>query len=219
MNMNSVSVLLDQMRVTREHLTPEMALKLLTPECPAWSRPPEEGQNEPFWAIYWPGGQALARFILDHPQVVQDKSVLDLGCGCGAGAIAAKMSQCEASKANDVDELALEATLRNARANDVLVEPLNGDLLSSGKPDRVDVLLLGDMLFDAELGPKVLSFAEAVLDEGGQVLVGDPGRWFLVENRHLPLRCLAKYWLSPKANSVSYGHPHAYVYQLNKQSE
>ncbi|XP_038963653.1 electron transfer flavoprotein beta subunit lysine methyltransferase isoform X3 [Rattus norvegicus] len=85
-------------------LTPEIQLRLLTPRCKFWwERADLWPYSDPYWAIYWPGGQALSRYLLDNPDVVRGKSVLDLGSGCGATAIAAKMSGASNILANDVD--------------------------------------------------------------------------------------------------------------------
>ncbi|XP_029391563.1 electron transfer flavoprotein beta subunit lysine methyltransferase isoform X2 [Mus pahari] len=85
-------------------LTPEIQLRLLTPRCKFWwERADLWPYSDPYWAIYWPGGQALSRYLLDNPAVVRGKSVLDLGSGCGATAIAAKMSGASKILANDID--------------------------------------------------------------------------------------------------------------------
>ena len=106
--------------MSREHLTPELQLRLLTPECALYSGRPsvaereevERHLSEPFWAIYWPGGQALARYLLDEGERLFDEvrkgtgglSVLDVGAGCGAASIAAKLAGAELVVANDIDE-------------------------------------------------------------------------------------------------------------------
>nr|XP_036876194.1 electron transfer flavoprotein beta subunit lysine methyltransferase isoform X4 [Manis javanica] len=91
--------------VTRSgSLTPEIQLRLLTPRCKFWwERADRWPHGDPYWAIYWPGGQALSRYFLDNPDIVRGKSVLDLGSGCGATAIAAKMSGASEILANDID--------------------------------------------------------------------------------------------------------------------
>ena len=106
-------------RISRDHLTPELQLHLLTPDCPLYTADASEVEAyfaEPFWSIYWPGGQALARYLLDHGprlfgQLARAKgrgegtvSVLDLGAGCGAATIAAKIAGAGDVLANDVDE-------------------------------------------------------------------------------------------------------------------
>ncbi|XP_048404919.2 electron transfer flavoprotein beta subunit lysine methyltransferase isoform X2 [Stegostoma tigrinum] len=88
----------------RDHLTPEVCLRLLTPRCRFWSQPAHLWPfSDPYWAIYWPGGQALSRYLLDNPAVTRSKRVLDVGSGCGASAIAASMSGASHVLANDID--------------------------------------------------------------------------------------------------------------------
>ncbi|XP_073862667.1 electron transfer flavoprotein beta subunit lysine methyltransferase isoform X2 [Macaca fascicularis] len=94
-------------------LTPEIQLRLLTPRCKFWwERADLWPHSDPYWAIYWPGGQALSRYLLDNPDVVRGKSVLDLGSGCGATAIAAKMSGASRILANDIDPNSLHQWLK-----------------------------------------------------------------------------------------------------------
>ncbi|XP_010785759.1 electron transfer flavoprotein beta subunit lysine methyltransferase [Notothenia coriiceps] len=88
----------------QQSLTPQVKLRLFTPNCRFWRERPELWPFEdPYWAIYWPGGQALSRFLLDNPAVCRGKTVLDLGSGCGASAIAAKLSGATHVVANDID--------------------------------------------------------------------------------------------------------------------
>nr|XP_033477953.1 electron transfer flavoprotein beta subunit lysine methyltransferase-like [Epinephelus lanceolatus] len=90
--------------VGEQSLTPEVKLRLFTPKCRFWRERPELWPfDDPYWAIYWPGGQALSRFLLDNPAVCRGKTVLDLGSGCGASAIAAKLSGAAHVVANDID--------------------------------------------------------------------------------------------------------------------
>uniref|UniRef100_A0A3Q3FHZ8 Electron transfer flavoprotein beta subunit lysine methyltransferase n=1 Tax=Labrus bergylta TaxID=56723 RepID=A0A3Q3FHZ8_9LABR len=90
--------------VGEQSLTPELRLRLFTPSCRFWTERPELWPYEdPYWAIYWPGGQALSRFLLDHPAVCRGQTVLDLGSGCGASAIAAILCGAAHVVANDID--------------------------------------------------------------------------------------------------------------------
>ncbi|OXU25517.1 hypothetical protein TSAR_008709 [Trichomalopsis sarcophagae] len=98
-------------RISREHLTPEISLHLLTPDCPLYTVSLEDTEpvkyfEEPFWSIYWPGGQAVARYILDEGRsfLGGDSRLLDIGAGCGAAAIAARMIGAGDVLANDIDE-------------------------------------------------------------------------------------------------------------------
>lgn len=96
-------------------MTPEIQLFLLTPNCNLYHTQYERISEskgikrrvflEPFWSIYWPGGQALARFVLDEGRTLfeSSKEILDLGAGCGATAIAAKLVGANRVVANDID--------------------------------------------------------------------------------------------------------------------
>jgi predicted nicotinamide N-methyase len=129
----------------------------------------------PFWAYAWPGGLALARYILDHPVVVRGKRVFDLAAGCGVSAIAASRAGAREVVANDVDPLAATAARLNADANDVQIAVQLGDVLSTDCVDA-DLLLLGDVAYDERLAERMFSFLTRVHASGLEVLVGDPGR-------------------------------------------
>uniref|UniRef100_A0A3Q3FST0 Electron transfer flavoprotein beta subunit lysine methyltransferase n=1 Tax=Labrus bergylta TaxID=56723 RepID=A0A3Q3FST0_9LABR len=104
--------------VGEQSLTPELRLRLFTPSCRFWTERPELWPYEdPYWAIYWPGGQALSRFLLDHPAVCRGQTVLDLGSGCGASAIAAILCGAAHVVANDIDPMAAVATHMNSELN------------------------------------------------------------------------------------------------------
>lgn len=136
----------------------------------------------PYWAHHWGGGLALARHVLDHPGIVSGKRVLDLGAGSGIVAIAAAKAGAKHVLAADVDPYAIIATKLNAAANGVAVETLEGDL-TAGKTLKVDVVLVGDLFYEAELATRVTAFLDRCLVAGISVLVGDPWRAFLPRTR------------------------------------
>ncbi|WP_370017395.1 methyltransferase [Planotetraspora sp. GP83] len=125
----------------------------------------------PFWAYAWAGGQALARHVLDHPELVRGRTVLDLATGSGLVAIAAALAGAARVTANDIDPHALAATALNARANGVTVTLVEGDLL--GRTATEDVVLAGDVFYEKPLARRVMPFLERAR---GVVLVGDPER-------------------------------------------
>ncbi|MFJ8581725.1 class I SAM-dependent methyltransferase [Micromonospora sp. NPDC093277] len=137
----------------------------------------------PFWANAWAGGQALARYVLDHPQVVAGRRVLDVASGSGLVAIAAAKAGAAEVTANDIDPYALAAAAMNATANAVTLAVNEGDLLD-GDGGLADVILAGDAFYDPELAARMLEFLHRAADRGARVLVGDPGRG------HLPHRWL-----------------------------
>ena len=183
---------LDRLRLVEAPLVPEVRLHLAEDAILWWARMEAEAGRSldpPFWASAWLGGQALARYVLDHAELVAGRRVLDLASGCGLAAIAAALAGASTVTANDVDPYALAAIMLNARANGVVVEQLGGDLLDSDGGDA-DLVLAGDVFYSAAMAARVLPFLERVMARGADVLVGDPGR------DHLPreyLRGLATY--------------------------
>ncbi|HUR14335.1 MAG TPA: 50S ribosomal protein L11 methyltransferase [Mycobacteriales bacterium] len=137
------------------------------------------GSSPPYWGFPWPGGQAVARHVLDHPALVLGKRVLDLATGSGLVALAAKHAGARAVLACDVDPLAGEALAANASANRLAVAWLQADLLDREPPD-VDVVLAGDVLYEQEMAGRVLAWLDSF---NGVVLLGDPGRDYLPHGR------------------------------------
>ncbi|BBH64147.1 nicotinamide N-methylase [Actinoplanes sp. OR16] len=138
-----------------------------------------ESQPPPFWAFAWAGGQALARHILDEPDLVAGRSVLDLATGSGLVAVAAARAGATPVVANDIDPLSLAAASANAAANTVRIETLEADILDSS--DKYGVVLAGDVFYSREMAARVLPFLRRSAGRGSLVLVGDPGRAYLPE--------------------------------------
>lgn len=131
----------------------------------------ERAGRLPFWAYPWPGGQALARHVLDHPEIVAGRTVLDLATGSGLVAVAAALAGAALVVANDVDPHALAATRMNARLNGVAVHLLPGDLLD-GAPAQ-EVVLAGDVYYERPLAGRVTPYLRRA---AGPVLTGVPER-------------------------------------------
>jgi predicted nicotinamide N-methyase len=131
----------------------------------------------PFWAFAWAGGQALARYVLDHPELVAGRDVLDLATGSGLVAVAAARAGAGPVTANDIDPLSLAAARINAEANGVRVRCVEGDLLD--RDDRYGVVLAGDVFYSREMAGRMLPFLRRAAGHGSLVLVGDPGRAYL----------------------------------------
>jgi predicted nicotinamide N-methyase len=148
----------------------------------------EPDRQPPFWAFPWPGGQALARYLLDHREVVAGRSVLDLGSGSGLTAIAAALAGACRVLASDVDEFAIAAAGLNAALNDVRIETA-GDMLD-GDAAGFDVVLAGDIWYQRELAARTLGLLRRAAAHGAVVLAGDVGRAFLPRGE---LRELAAY--------------------------
>jgi predicted nicotinamide N-methyase len=176
-------------RLTRTPLVPEVALHLADDVAALWQAMadaagtgagPGPGEASPFWAAAWIGGQGLARYVLDHPELVAGRTVLDLGAGSGLVAVAAALAGAGRVLASDVDPYALAVIPFNAAANGVTgVEPV-GDVLDDDLPE-VDVVLAGDVFYDLRMADRVRPWLFTAWVRGAVVLVGDPGRSQLPE--------------------------------------
>ena len=159
---------------------PELLLHQADEPIELWERTEAGGaeQPPPFWAFAWAGGQALARHVLDEPELVAGRDVLDLATGSGLVAVAAARAGARSVTANDIDPLSLAAAEANASANGVKVALVEGDLLEKGYADA-GVILAGDVFYSREMAARVLPFLRAAARRGALVLVGDPGRAYL----------------------------------------
>jgi predicted nicotinamide N-methyase len=136
------------------------------------------GEAPPFWAAAWPGGQALARYVLDSPELVAGRSVLDLGSGSGLVAVAAALAGARRVLASEIDPFGATAIAVNAAENGVGPVEVLGDVLDAEPPD-VDVVLAGDVCYDREMTERVLPWLWTAWTGGRTVLLGDPGRRYL----------------------------------------
>ena len=159
-------------------LVPEIQLHLATEVVPLWRKTEEELEAEgvppPYWAFAWAGGQALARYVLDHPECVAKKRVLDFGSGSGLLAIAAAKSAAAGVLAVDIDRFAGAAIVLNAVTNNVHVETTNEDIIDSD--DGWQTVLVGDMCYERPLAERLLAWLHKLTERGATVLLGDPGR-------------------------------------------
>jgi len=169
---------------------PEIVLHLADEATDLWEKTEEElgalGVPPPFWAFAWAGGQALARYLLDHPGTVAGQSVHDFASGSGLVAIAAAKAGARSVIASEIDAFAVAAIGLNAGANATPVQVHFGDLLSGPVPD-VDVLLAGDVFYEEPMGKAVLAWLDRARAAGTDVLVGDPGRSYLPRERLEPV--------------------------------
>ena len=166
----------------RAPAVPELRLHLADDLEDTWARVQTErtdsGLPPPFWAVAWLGGQAVARHVLDHPDNVAGRRVLDLATGSGLCALAARAAGASPVVAVDVDSLAVAAAELNAADNDLHIEVAQADVLD-GPPPEVDVVLAGDVFYDAETAPRFERWLRTAAAAGVLVLVGDPGRHYL----------------------------------------
>ena len=169
---------------------PELRLYRAGPHSGLGRRDGDSGP--PYWAYFWGGGLALARYLLDHPAAVAQKRVVDLGAGGGLVAIAAMKAGAREAIAIDVDPDAIDAIALNAAANAVAVSAVAADPLDDAPP-QVDLVLVGDLFYEASLAARTLAFLDRCRAVGVEVLVGDPWRAPLPRRR---LRALAEYKLA-----------------------
>lgn len=149
----------------------------------------EHGFGSPYWAYYWGGGLALARHILDRPETVAGRRVLDLGAGSGVVGIAAARAGASEVIAAEIDPYAVAALALNAAANDVTISTIFGDF-TGGPPPPVDIIAVGDLFYERDLAERVTAFLDRCLEAGIDVLIGDPWRAFLPCSR---LQLIAEY--------------------------
>jgi predicted nicotinamide N-methyase len=164
---------------------PEIRLHLAADAIGLWERTEDDhgaGQPPPFWAFAWPGGQALARYVLDHAGLVAGRTVLDVGSGSGLVAIAATLAGAAGVRASEIDPLAVAAIGLNAEANGVPAPGVVGDVLD-GDAAGAEVVLAGDVWYSRPLAGRVLGFLERARARGATVLTGDIGRAFLPRER------------------------------------
>jgi predicted nicotinamide N-methyase len=171
---------------------PEIRLHLADEAHELWLKTEEDlqeiGLPPPYWAFAWAGGQGLARYVLDHPQVVRGRTVLDFATGSGLVAIAAMKAGASRVLASDIDPWTASAVSLNAEANRVAVDFTADNLV--GLPVGEEVVLAGDVFYDRAFAAELIPWFEATAARGGQVIVGDPGRAYLPKER---LEALATY--------------------------
>jgi predicted nicotinamide N-methyase len=175
----------DGLRLTRPPLVPEVQLYIADDPIVLRARMEARAGRRmapPFWASAWVGGQALARYLLDHADLVAGRRVLDVASGSGLVAIAAALAGAAQVTANDIDRYALAAVTMNARANNVPVTVRAGNLLD-GHGEDAEVVLAGDVFYSPELAGPMLSFLDRTTARGARVLIGDPGRHHVPRHR------------------------------------
>jgi predicted nicotinamide N-methyase len=164
-------------------LVPEVRLHLAERVMPLWEALARDAAEPelppPYWAFAWAGGQALARYVLDHPELVRDRRVVDLATGSGLCAIAATLAGARELLAIDIDPWAREAVALNASANGVHI-PFAGDDPLDTEPPDTDVILAGDIGYEWALAERGVTWLRRAASKGVEVLVGDP------ERHHLP---------------------------------
>ena len=168
--------------VARPPLVPEIVLHLATEVTPIWQATEESlarfGTPPPFWAFAWAGGQALARYLLDHPETVAGREVLDIGSGSGIVAIAAAMAGAARVVAAEIDPFAAAAIGLNTALNGVAIAVETRDLLDRAAAGWA-VVLAGDVCYEEPMSSRVIGLLRRTALRGRLALLGDPGRAYL----------------------------------------
>jgi len=180
-----VSFIVAQTKVATAPLVPEIRLHLASEVTPLWHATEatlaRDNLPPPYWAFAWPGGQALSRHVLDHPDSVRGRRVLDFAAGCGIGALAAIRAGATTVSAAEIDRVAAAAMTLNARLNKLTIEVVDHDL--TGTVDDVarrwDVVLAGDVFYERPMAERVEPWLRDLARRGVRVLVADPGRAYV----------------------------------------
>lgn len=174
----------DNTRVEAPPLVPEIRLHLASEVTPLWQATEEtlarHALPPPFWAFAWAGGQALARYLLDHPEEIAGREALDFGSGSGLVAIAAAMAGAARVTAAEIDPFAAAAIAANAALNGVEIAVVTDDLLYSGEP-RWPVITAGDVCYEQPMAAAVTEWLGRQARAGAYVLLADPGRTYRPE--------------------------------------
>lgn len=167
-------------------LLPELRLRLATEVTPLWHATEESlRQNNlppPYWAFAWPGGQALARLLLDRPDIVRGRRVLDFAAGSGVVGVAAALAGAERVVCAEIDRFAAAAIALNAELNGVTVEVADYDLMGrplDGPLAGIDIVLAGDVCYERPMAERAITWFRLLAAQGVEVLLGDPGRAYL----------------------------------------
>ena len=181
-NLDRRAFILKHTRLQRPPHAPELQLYLATEIEPIWreieTAMDQPGLDPPFWAFAWAGGQALARYLLDHPGEAAGKRVLDFATGSGMVGIAAMLAGAASVLASDIDPFAQAATALNAAVNGVRLDFTGADLLLSSAPEA-DLICAGDICYEWPLADRVRHWLQDAHQRGIRVLIGDPGRAYL----------------------------------------
>lgn len=190
--MNYLQFIRENTSILSPPLVPEVLLHLAHEALPIWQKTEDElgeiGLPPPFWAFAWAGGQALARYILDNPDIVAGKCVIDIASGSGLVAIAAMKAGAKSVVAADIDKFAQAAMHANAGLNHVHLTITTQDLLISPAPEA-DVILVGDLFYEKSIAEKCFAWLQKIKTK--TILIGDPGRSYLPKDKLIKIASYA----------------------------
>lgn len=175
-----------QTAIASPPLVPELRLHLASEVTKLWhaTEATLEQNNlpPPYWAFAWPGGQALARYVLDHPETVRGRRVLDFAAGCGLTALAAARAGAASVAASEIDPVAATALALNAALNGVALTLIGDDATRQAADEAArgwDVVLAGDVFYERPMAEAVEPWLRGLARCGVRVLVADPGRAYV----------------------------------------
>ncbi|MER7667562.1 50S ribosomal protein L11 methyltransferase [Kitasatospora sp. NPDC096128] len=178
--------ILRETELTSVPFVPEIRLHMAQDAIALWETTERErgeiGLPPPFWAFAWAGGVAVARYVLDHPELVDGRAVLDIAAGSGLVGVAAALRGATGVRAAEIDAYAVAAIGLNAEANGVRVDGALVDLVD-GDGAPAEVVLAGDVFYERTMAARFLPFLERAAARGATVIVGDPGRAYLPRDR------------------------------------
>jgi predicted nicotinamide N-methyase len=181
--------ILDNTSVMSPPHVPEIRLHLADEAHDLWLKTEEEleeiGLPPPFWAFAWAGGQGLARYVLDHPETVAGKRVVDFASGSGLVAIAALKAGAASVLAADIDPWTQAAVKLNSRLNNVHLAFTGNNLI--GTTLDADILLAGDVFYDVGFANALAPWFTTLAQSRKTVIVGDPGRSYCPRHLMEPL--------------------------------
>jgi predicted nicotinamide N-methyase len=162
-------------------LVPEVRLFLAERLTPLWYATADELEDQaiapPYWAFAWPGGQALARYVLDRPDLVRGRAVLDLAAGSGLVGMAAALAGASAVTCSEIDPLGTEAIRLNAALNGVGARvQVRTDDLTAAPPGAWSLILAGDIWYEQPMAEVMTGWLRRAAAGGAVVLAADPGR-------------------------------------------
>jgi predicted nicotinamide N-methyase len=201
-------------RVTQPALVPELQVRVAEALMPTWEATEKYAGHAvppPFWAFLWPGSHALARLLLDEPQLIAGKRVFDFGSGCGLAAIAAARAGARHVIACDSDPLAAEAQQTNAELNGVAFRSVTSNP-THALLDEIDVVLAGDVCYERTLGREVGDWLRLLAEDGLEVLLADPGRAYAPSER---LELLASYEVPTSRELESSDALHTSIWRIS----
>ncbi len=181
--MNHEAFIRENTSILSPPLVPEIKLHLAHEAVPIWQKTEDElgeiGLPPPFWAFAWAGGQALARYILDNPEIVAGKRVIDIASGSGLVGIAAQKAGAASVLAADIDDFSIAAILLNSNLNSVSLSTTAENLLGKSPPD-IDVILVGDLFYEKHVAELCLAWLQQATSN---IFIGDPGRSYLPKDQ------------------------------------